>query len=106
MGLQHEDHAVRASAGAEEVMTKEQNAKCRGCRRPLQTYSYAPGRAYIPETGEQAKRNHYGGFVCSYDCDYRACVEQESSFPGAGPAKFPGGGAMATIRSNWPDGTR
>ena len=77
-------------------------ATCRGCRRPLVTYPYAKGRAYLP-TGERAPANHYGGFVCSWDCDWRACVEMESSMPGAGPSRRPGSGAMETIRANWPE---
>lgn len=78
-------------------------ARCRGCGRALIGEPYYTGRgALIPETKERAPISFYGGYVCSYDCDYRACLEMESSFPGAGVAKRLGSGSSARVRSNWP----
>lgn len=55
--------------------------ECRGCGKELNGDGY---RAYDPRTYEPAKWNHYGGFVCSYDCDYHVCLTMQNSFPGAG----------------------
>jgi hypothetical protein len=30
----------------------------------------------------EAKANHYGGFVCSRECDFKAALELERSMPG------------------------
>lgn len=58
-------------------------AKCRGCGRDLQGRDYAFGSvAHIPETAERAKINHYGGFVCSPRCDYKASLDLEQTMPG------------------------
>lgn len=40
------------------------------------------GRAYDIVTGKEVKKNYYGGFVCSYTCDFRASLELEQSMPG------------------------
>lgn len=59
-------------------------AKCRGCGRVLigKPY-YMGGPAFIPgPKHEQAKVNHYGGYVCSEACDRRASLELEQSMPG------------------------
>lgn len=60
-------------------------AECRGCGKSLRGKPYyMGGSAYLPlsEGGGQAKTNHYGGFVCSYSCDYRAALKLEASMPG------------------------
>lgn len=58
-------------------------ASCRGCRKELRGNKYCyGGPAFDPVTNEQAKVCHYGGFVCSFDCDYKAHLELESSMPG------------------------
>ena len=57
--------------------SSDTQAVCRGCGKVLRgkPYQYG-GQAYIIETGEAAKRNHYGGWVCSRDCDYKAAMEE------------------------------
>lgn len=79
-----------------------EGAKCRGCRRKLRGKPYyLGGSAYIPGTGEKAKINHYGGYVCSRQCDVRVCVDMASGFPHAGPATSPGCYAKKSIERNW-----
>lgn len=66
-------------------MPKPETATCRGCGRELRGKPfYMGGDAFIPETGEFAKRNWYGGFVCSPRCDHKASLELERSMPGHG----------------------
>jgi hypothetical protein len=60
-------------------------AECRGCGKALRGYPYHMGKpAYLPldEGGGQAKSNHYGGFVCSYQCDYNSALRLEQTMPG------------------------
>jgi hypothetical protein len=47
---------------------------------------YMGGSAYLPleEGGGRALVNHYGGFVCSEGCDYRAALQLEQDMPGHG----------------------
>jgi hypothetical protein len=84
---------------------EDEHATCRGCGRELigKPY-YMGGDAYIP--GPQMKRakvNHYGGFVCSYECDFRASLELEQSMPGHGcTQKTLGEDAKKSLASNWP----
>lgn len=54
-------------------------AECRNCGKKLigKPY-YMGGKAIIPESGEFAKSNHYGGFVCSKKCDEETCFKVES----------------------------
>lgn len=86
------------------LSSKDEVATCRGCGRVLRGKPYyMGGDAYIPETGQLAKVNHYGGFVCSPGCDYRASVRQHDSMPGCGGATRPDCYAMAHIRRNWPE---
>jgi hypothetical protein len=60
-------------------------AECRGCGLPLRGRPYCyGGSAHHPRTGERAKINHYGGYVCSRTCDYRASLELEQTMPGHG----------------------
>lgn len=64
-------------------------------------YMYG-GRAYHPRTGEECKRNHYGGFVCSRGCDFRASLELEQSMPGHGYGQRQlGCYAAESLRRNW-----
>lgn len=82
--------------------TKKEVAKCRGCNRALKGEPYYTGKpAYIPETNERARVNHYGGFVCSYGCDKRASMELESSMPGAGRSQSLSCYASESLRRNW-----
>lgn len=58
-------------------------ATCRGCGKVLKGKPYyMGGTAYNHSTNEAAKVNFYGGYVCSQQCDIRACRELESSMPG------------------------
>ena len=62
---------------------RKETAECRHCRRELKGKPYyMGGPAYIPETGKRARVNHYGGFVCSRECDFQASVALERSMPG------------------------
>ena len=66
-----------------------ERATCRGCDRLLDgdAYMYG-GRAYVPHDTPGPRREalacHYGGFVCSASCDYRACLSLEQTMPGHG----------------------
>lgn len=63
----------------------EGTAICRHCGRALDGRPYRfGGSARIPETGERAKKNYYGGYVCSQRCDFNASLELEQSMPGHG----------------------
>jgi len=78
-------------------------ARCRGCGRELRGKPYwMGGSAYHPDTGEQAKVNFYGGFVCSRGCDRRASLELEDSMPGAGRSTTLSTYAQQRLESNWP----
>lgn len=80
----------------------EEKAKCRGCGKELLGKPYhLGGYAYDPETGKQAKLNFYGGYVCSYQCDVRACLEMSSSMPGAGPAISLNSPEREQVELNW-----
>ena len=83
--------------------TPDEHATCRGCGRVLRGKPYwMGGSAYIPETGERAAVNHFGGYVCSENCDRRACLEMLSSMPGAGPAKSLSNTFCGeTVKQNW-----
>lgn len=89
---------------------KMEGAKCRGCGRALFGKDYCfGGRAYVPNaagecTYREAKRNYYGGFVCSRDCDFRASLELERSMPGHDwHQKHLGQSAQRSLESNWSD---
>lgn len=66
---------------------------------------YVGGSAYHPETKKLCKINHYGGFVCSRQCDERASLELEDSMPGHGynPKRTLGCYARESLRRNWPE---
>jgi hypothetical protein len=77
---------------------------CRGCKRPLigKPYAYGGTRAYDPVTKEQAKINHYGGFVCSPECDFKVSLDLEQSMPGHGiTQKTLSCHAQASYKQNW-----
>lgn len=58
-------------------------AVCRGCGMLLRGDDYRYGGwAYHPDTNEQCKVNHYGGFICSSECDRRASLVLERTMPG------------------------
>lgn len=64
-------------------------ADCRHCGRtiPGKPY-YMGGHAPYEEVGRgkyrQWRSNHYGGWVCSRECDFRAALSLEQSMPGHG----------------------
>lgn len=85
------------------MYSSDEHAVCRGCGRVLRGKPYwAGGSAYDPRTGERCPVNHFGGFVCSEQCDYRACLEQEQSMPGHGISqKSVGSHCRESIQRNW-----
>ena len=81
-----------------------ESARCRGCGLELNGKPfYAGGVASHPRTGEICKKNHYGGFVCSWECDNKSSRELENSMPGSTPGgnRSLSGYAKASIRENW-----
>lgn len=84
-------------------MTAAETATCRGCGRALRGKPYyMGGAAYLPETNERAKVCFYGGYVCSRQCDVRACLDLEQTMPGHGYGQQrPGTFAMERIDRNW-----
>jgi hypothetical protein len=81
---------------------EKQTAVCRGCGMALKGKPYhLGGNAYHPETNEQCPVNHYGGFVCSYDCDWKVSVDMLNSMPGCSGAAAPDCYAAKKIRDNW-----
>lgn len=85
------------------VDSPSETAECRGCGQPLRGRPYCyGGNAYHPRTGEQAKVNHYGGFVCSRECDYRASLRLEQTMPGHGHGQARlGCFSAASLARNW-----
>jgi len=82
---------------------EKEKATCRGCKRILKGDEYCyGGNAFLPEGG-LAKINHYGGFVCSEDCDRSASFKLENSMPGAcsGGNKRLSCFAQNSLNSNW-----
>lgn len=79
-------------------------AKCRYCKKELNGKPYyMGGKAYHPITGKECPVNHYGGYVCSKQCDYSASLEQLVDMPGCGSSSKPTDSALSTIRHNWPN---
>lgn len=78
-------------------------AICRGCGLPLNGKPYyMGGSAYHPVTRERCPSNHYGGYVCSRECDYRVSLEQERSMPGHGDSQQSiGSYARESLVRNW-----
>lgn len=50
---------------------------------------------------QRAAVNHFGGYVCSRECDVRACLQMLSSMPGAGPAKSLDSYCNKSVNDNW-----
>ena len=65
-------------------MASDEIATCRGCGAVLKGEPYYKGKPAFLSNGDQAQVCHYGGFVCSYNCDYKATLELEQSMPGHG----------------------
>lgn len=94
-------------------MTTSESAVCRGCNRTLEGEPYhRGGRAFVPIETErrgprrEAKVCHYGGFVCSRECDVRACLRLEQTMPGHDYRQTRVGTfAMECIERNWGDRT-
>lgn len=60
----------------------EDAAKCRGCGKTLEGKPYhTGGPAWLPN-GRRAPSCFYGGWVCSRECDVRACLDLERTMPG------------------------
>ena len=77
-------------------------ATCRGCQQVLRGLPYHTGKpAYHPVTGERCKSNHYGGHVCSEQCDRRAYLKMEQSMPGHIGQKSIDLNASRTISRKW-----
>jgi hypothetical protein len=59
--------------------------ECRNCGRPLKG---KPGYVYREDDLQaQVFQNHFGGYVCSRQCDEEVLFSMLSSMPGAGPCK-------------------
>ena len=79
-----------------------ETAKCRHCRKTLVGKSYhLGGSAYDSETGERARVNYFGGYVCSRQCDEAECLRMLSSMPGAGPATRLDSLTRESVDGNW-----
>lgn len=77
-------------------------AKCRGCGIELIGKPYhLGGDAYIPKTMERCRVNHYGGYVCSEQCDRSVCMSVLRSMPQCGDAERPDCFAAQSLRDNW-----
>ena len=81
----------------------DEQATCRACGVVLRGKPYCYGGiAFNIMTGEQAKVNHYGGYVCSRECDFRASLALERSMPGHGSEQADVGVyARRSIEANW-----
>lgn len=86
-------------------MQTDEKAECRGCGRVLEGKPYYTGRdAFV-----RSKRHglvtvptcHYGGHVCSEDCDRRACLQLEGSMPGCTKSRSLMGNLSAEISRKW-----
>ena len=71
--------------------------KCRGCGKILRRDC----GVYDPDTGERAKPNFYGGYVCNRNCDEKVCLAMSSSMPGAGPARLLNSLEREQVDRNW-----
>jgi hypothetical protein len=58
------------------------NTKCRGCGKLLNGDGSHGTSVSDPVTKNDSKWNHYGGWVCSRQCDYNSSLELERSMPG------------------------
>lgn len=84
----------------------DETVKCRHCGLKLNGQPYfMGGSAYHPRTGERCKVNHYGGYVCSRECDYRASLDLERTMPGHTGAQVRlGSFAQSSFDANWEQG--
>ncbi len=88
-------------------MKDPEKAHCRGCRRELDgawnaVQAYVPARPGVASWNRtEARRNYYGGWVCSRECDYRAALELYQDMPGCGTAQKPERAALEKIERNW-----
>ncbi len=89
-------------------MIKEEDkkqAECRNCGKKLRGTAYMyGGDAYIPleDGGGRAPANFCGGYVCSYSCDYNACLALEQTMPGHSyNQKRIGSSAAQWTEDNW-----
>ncbi len=80
-------------------MTMRDYYSCRGCGIKL---CQSSNGACHPKTKRSVPTCFYGGFVCSEQCDWKACLELERTMPGHGwQQKEPGMIAMQHIKANW-----
>jgi hypothetical protein len=63
-------------------MATQKQSECRGCGKKLNGDGSQGNGVYDPDTKIAAKWNHYGGWVCSKQCDYNSSLELERSMPG------------------------
>ena len=79
-----------------------EKATCRHCGKSLigDAYQYG-GHAHHPDKGGQVKTCHYGGFVCSVDCDYSTTLKLEGSMPGHNGQVALDFGMRESIRKKW-----
>lgn len=82
---------------------REDVATCRGCGMVLVGKPYFKGGdAYHPRTKERCPVNHYGGFVCSPECDYKSSLRLEQEMPGHSASdRTLGCYAQASLDKNW-----
>jgi hypothetical protein len=86
------------------MATVEETAECRRCKRKLKGRPYYTGNLYavVPGTMQEARINYYGGFVCSRECDYYACLDLERTMPGHSLSKTTiTSQARAKVEQNW-----
>ena len=77
-------------------------ATCRGCGRPLNGAAFHTGKPPpILEDGEKARRCHYGGWVCSRECDVAACLRLEGGQPGTRDLTEISTQAAQSVARNW-----
>lgn len=78
-----------SSAKLPAANAEDRIAECRWCRRAIPGKPYYMGGTAPYETVRsgvyrQWRSNHYGGWVCSRSCDFKAALELEQSMPGHG----------------------
>ncbi len=84
------------------MIDKNEKAKCRGCSMELIGKPYETGDcAYRPDTMDRCPSNHFGGFVCSRDCDVKVCMKMLGDMPGGRGARSLDSYCEASVRSNW-----
>lgn len=78
-------------------------ATCRGCGLELigKPFHLSDGTAYTPRTMKRCPVNHYGGFVCSEQCDREVSAGMLRSMPGCGDATGLDCYARKSLADNW-----